>query len=116
MKRIEAIIRPHKQVSVLAALAKLGITNVTVIKTLGLCDPPNYSQIYDPASVDTVTGTGLVPKRLLLLFVEDDQVQPALKLIQSTAFTGRPGDGVIAVSPLDQVLRVRPEGAPQQLR
>jgi len=74
MKRIEAVIRPHKQGYVLSALAKLGITNVTVTKTLGNCDPPNYSQIYDPASVDPVSGTGLVPKRLLLLFVEDDQV------------------------------------------
>ena len=109
MKRIEAIIRPHKQGYVLSALAKLGITNVTVSKTLGNCDPPNYSQIYDPASVDPVSGTGLVPKRLLLLFIEDDQVQPVIKLIQSLALTGRPGDGVIAVSPMDQVLRVRPK-------
>jgi nitrogen regulatory protein PII len=112
MKRIEAIIRPHKQGYVLAALAQMGITNVTVIQTLGLCDPPNYSQIYDPAGVDPKTGTGLVPKRLLLLFIEDDQVPSVLKLIQSTALTGRPGDGVIAVSPLDQVLRIRPKVKP----
>jgi nitrogen regulatory protein PII len=112
MKRIEAIIRPHKQVYVLAALAQLGITNVTVIETLGLCDPPNYSQIYDPANVDKKSGTGLVPKRLLLLFVADEQVPPVLELIQSVALTGRPGDGVIAVSQVDQVLRIRPKKKP----
>jgi nitrogen regulatory protein PII len=116
MKRIEAVIRPHKQAYVLAALARLGITNVTIIETLGLCDPPNYSQIYDPANVDAETGTGLVPKRLLLLFVEDDQVQPVLELIQTTALTGRPGDGIIAVSQLDQILRIRPKGEPQPPR
>ena len=112
MKRIEAIIRPHKQGYVLAALAQMGITNVTVVQTLGLSDPPNYSQIYDPASVDPKTGTGLVPKRLLLLFIEDDQVPAVLKLIQSLALTGRPGDGVIAVSQLEQVLRIRPKAKP----
>jgi nitrogen regulatory protein P-II 1 len=112
MKRIEAIIRPHKQVYVLAALAQMGITNVTVIQILGLCDPPNHSVIYHPASMDPKTGTGLVPKRLFLMFVEDDQVQPVLELIQSIAATGRPGDGVIAVSQLDQVVRVQPKKKP----
>jgi nitrogen regulatory protein P-II 1 len=112
MKRIEAIIRPHKQAYVLAALAQLGITNVTVIEILGLCDPPNHSVIFDPEGVDPKTGTGLIPKKMLLLFVADEQVQPVLELIQSIAVTGRPGDGVIAVSPLDQVLRVRPKVKP----
>ena len=112
MKRIEAIIRPHKQGYVLAALAQMGITNVTIVQTLGLCDPPNFSIIYDPASVDADTGTGLVPKRLLLMFIEDDQVQPVLALIQSIALTGRPGDGIIAVSTLDQVQRIRPKKKP----
>ena len=111
MKRIEAIIRPHKQVYVLSALAQIGITNVTVIQTMGLCDPPNYSQIFDPADVDPVSETGLVPKRLLLMFVADEQVPPVIKLIQSLALTGRPGDGVIAVSPLEQMHRVRPSKA-----
>ena len=112
MKRIEAIIRPHKQVYVLAALAQLGIINVTVIQTLGLCDSPNFSQIYEPAGVDPKNGAGLVPKRLLLMFVADEQVQPVLALIQSIALTGRPGDGVIAVSQLDQVERIRPQKKP----
>jgi len=109
MKRIEAIIRPHKQAYVLTALAKMGVTNVTVVQTMGLCDPPNFSVIYDPAHVDPITGTGLVPKRLLLMFVADEQVPPVLELIQSLALTGRPGDGVIAVSPLDQLQRIRPK-------
>ncbi len=110
MKRIEIIIRPHKQPSVLAALARLGITNVTVMETLGLASLPSFSQLYEPANQDKETMTGLLPKRLLLAFVEADQVQSVLDIIQPTAFTGTPGDGVIAVSPLDHFLTIRPKG------
>ncbi|HZI32508.1 MAG TPA: P-II family nitrogen regulator [Candidatus Binatia bacterium] len=114
MKRIEAVIRPHKQPYVLAALAQMGISNVTVIETLGLGRQPSYSQIYEPSSPHKETQTGLVPKRLLLLFVEDDQLQPVVDVIQSQGFTGAPGDGKIAVSQLEQVVRIRPKGSPVQ--
>ena len=110
MKRIEAIIRPHQQASVLAGLAKLGITNVTAIETLGLAHQITHSRIYEPASPDPETQTGLIPKSLLLLFIEDHQVQPVTELIQQLAFTGDPGDGKIAVSQVDQILRLRPKG------
>ena len=116
MKRIEAVVRPHKTTLILAALAKLEITNVTVLETLGLARQVSYSRIYEPASANEETQTGLIPKRLLLLFVEDDQVQPVLDIIQSTAFTGEPGDGKIAVSPLEQVVRIRPKDKPAKTR
>ena len=110
MKRIEAVIRPHKQADVLAALARLGITNVTVIETLGLGSLPSFSHIYEPASQHQETGTGLVPKRLLILFVEESQANSVIDAIQSAAYTGTPGDGKIAVSQLDQLVRIRPKG------
>jgi nitrogen regulatory protein PII len=97
-------------VSVLAALAEAGIHNVTVIETLGLGRQPNYSQIYEPSNPHKETQTGLIPKRLLLLFVEDNQVQPILDLIKPIAFTGAPGDGTIAVSQLDQLVHIRAKG------
>ena len=112
MKRIETVIRPHKEPNVLAALARLGITNATVVEARGLANLPSFSLIYEPTSQHKETGTGLVPKRLLLVFVEDDQVQPAVEAIQSVAFTGTSGDGVITVSQLDQVIRIRPKGKP----
>lgn len=113
MKRIEAVIRPHKQPEVLAALANMGINNVTVLETLGLSRQPGYSQIYEPMNPHKETQTGLVPKRLLLLFVRDEQVQPVIDLIQTHAVTGAPGDGKIAISQLEEIVRIRPKGAPQ---
>jgi len=114
MKRIEAIIRPHKRAAVLAALAKQGITNLTVIETLGLVRQISHSRIYEPASPDKETQTGLIPKNLLLLFVEDSQVQPIVDLIQSIAMTGETGDGKIAVSQLEELIRIQPKAKPPE--
>jgi nitrogen regulatory protein PII len=107
MKRIEAVIRPHKQPEVLAALAQLGIHNVTVIETLGLSRQPGYSQIYEPSSPHKETQTGLVPKRLLVLFVDDSRVPAVVDLIKTHAHTGAPGDGKIIVSQIEQIVRIR---------
>jgi nitrogen regulatory protein P-II 1 len=114
MKRIEAIVRPHKQASVLAALAKSGVTNVTIIETVGLASKISHSRIYELTSPNQETDTGLIPKKLLLLFVEDDQVQSVIDVIQSTAFTGEPGDGKIAISQLEQLVRIWPKRKPVQ--
>jgi len=108
MKRIEAIIRPHKQAIVLAALAKAGITNVTVMEILGLAHQVSFSRTYEVTSINDETQTGLIPKRMLLLFIEDDQLQSVLDIIQPVAFTGEPGDGKIAVSSLEQLISIRP--------
>ena len=109
MKRIEAIVRPHKVPALLAALAGAGITNATVIETQGLARQASFSQIYEPANSHTETKTGLIPKRMLLLFVEDGQVQSIIDLIQSIALTGEAGDGKIAVSQVEQIVRIRPK-------
>ena len=114
MKRIEAIVRPHKQTLVLAALAGVGVTNVTVFETLGLASQLSQSRIFELSSTDKETRTGLIPKRVLLLYVEDDQVQPVLDTIQKVAFTGEPGDGKIAVSQIDQFIRINPKEKPSQ--
>ncbi len=109
MKRIEAIIRPHKVPMVLTALAEFGITNVTVLETLGMARQITFSRIYEAASPNREMQTGLIPKRMLLIFTEDALVQPVVDLIQKTARTGEAGDGKIAVSELVQITRIRPK-------
>jgi len=109
MKRIEAIVRPHKVPLVLAAIARHGITNVTVLEVLGLARQISFSRVWEPASPNPETATGLIPKRLIVLFLRDNEVQSVVDLIRSIAFTGEPGDGKIAISPLDDVVRIRPK-------
>lgn len=48
-----------------------------------------------------------IPKRLLTLVVQDDQVEEAVQVIIKANQTGHMGDGKIFVCPLQEVVRVR---------
>ncbi|SHH73278.1 nitrogen regulatory protein P-II family [Desulfosporosinus lacus DSM 15449] len=48
-----------------------------------------------------------IPKRLLTLVVQDDQVEDAVGVIIKANQTGHMGDGKIFVCPLKEVVRVR---------
>jgi len=103
MKRIEAIIRPHKQEQVLQALADLGSFGVTVMEALssGIATPESY--LYQSLT----QGKEVVPRRLLIVYVSDDQVDRVVNTILTIAQTGKTGDGKIAVTPVDSVTKIR---------
>jgi len=48
-----------------------------------------------------------IPKRMLRIVVQDDQVEKVVKVIIQANQTGHVGDGKIFVCPLKEVLRVR---------
>ena len=48
-----------------------------------------------------------LPKIKIEVVMEDDQVDQAVEAIQTSAFTGRIGDGKIFVSTIDQAIRIR---------
>lgn len=52
-------------------------------------------------------GFQWIPKRMLTLVVQDDQVEEAVKVIIQANQTGHMGDGKIFVCPLNEVIRVR---------
>jgi nitrogen regulatory protein P-II 1 len=109
MKRVEAIIRPHRLSEALAALAKLRITGVTVLDTMGFGTQPGYSDVYEMTSIhpNEDLELGLVRKKMLVMFVEDDHLRTVVDTIMQIARTGYPGDGKIAISPLEELIRVR---------
>ncbi len=48
-----------------------------------------------------------IPKRMLTIVVQDDQVEDAVEVIIKANQTGHMGDGKIFVCPLKEVIRVR---------
>ena len=48
-----------------------------------------------------------LPKTMLIVVVEDEQVEQVLKIITYKAYTGNFGDGKIFVSTVDKVYTVR---------
>ena len=103
MKKIEAIIKPFKLEDVKDALAKIGITGMTVSDIKGYGRQQGHSELYRGAEY----VVDFIPKIKLELIVNDDFVEQVTTLIIDTAKTGKIGDGKIFVSPIDQIIRIR---------
>jgi nitrogen regulatory protein P-II 1 len=103
MKRIEAIIRPHKLDEVLEALDAQGVSGVTVIETSGFGRQRGHSEVFRGSE----QSFGLVPKRMLVLYVADKDAEEIVQRITSVARTSRVGDGKLVVSNLERAIRIR---------
>ena len=103
MKKIEAIIKPFKLEDVKDALTEAGITGMTVTDVKGYGRQQGHSELYRGAEyiVDFLAKTKLE------LIVNDDEVDNVVKLISTSAKTGKIGDGKIFVMSVDEVVRIR---------
>jgi nitrogen regulatory protein PII len=110
MKRIEAIIRPHTLADTLVALSDLGVRAVTVTDTLGLGRQPGHSEIYEEIHRYPGLEMGLVPKKNLVMFVQEDRVQVVVDALTKATRTGRYGDGWIAISHLEELQHIHNGG------
>ena len=103
MKKIEAIIKPFKLEEVKENLGLIGIHGMTVIEVKGFGRQKGHTELYRGAEyiVD------FLPKVKIEIVVIDEDLDKAVESIQSTAKTGRIGDGKIFVTDLEQVVRIR---------
>lgn len=104
MKEITAIIQPHMLGSVLEALRGLShFPGVTVSDCHGLGQGRGPGGHFE-ATEETI----FFAKQVKLEVICEDQFADALAtLIQQAAHTGNSGDGIILVTTLSHVLRVR---------
>ncbi|MHB8791999.1 MAG: P-II family nitrogen regulator [Thermoleophilia bacterium] len=113
MKEISAIIRTNKIQKTKEALVEAGYPSMTVKEVLGrgkqrglqheLClDLPDPEE-----DGDTQQRVSFIPKRLLTLVVDDEDVDGLVGLITKVNQTGNVGDGKIIVSPVSNAVRVR---------
>ena len=103
MKKIEAVIKPFKLEDVKDALSEAGITGMTVTDVKGYGRQQGHSELYRGAEyiVDFLAKTKLE------LIVNDEEVENIVKIITTSAKTGKIGDGKIFVLPVDDVVRIR---------
>ena len=103
MKWITAVIKPFTLDDVREALAEAGVQGMTVTEVKGFGRQHGHTELYRGAEY----VVDFLPKIKLEVAVADDQLDRVLEAIQSSARTGKIGDGKIFVSELEQVIRIR---------
>lgn len=105
MKRIEAVIRPHKADEVREALLEAGIKGMTALEVRGFGRQKGHKEIYRGSEYNV----GFLPKVMIIVVVADKLLDTAVQIILKTAKTGEVGDGKIFVSNIEEAIRVRTE-------
>jgi nitrogen regulatory protein P-II 1 len=103
MKRIDAVIKPHKLDEVKDSLTAVGATGLTAFEVKGFGRQKGHTELYR----GTEYTVDFLPKVLISVLVPDDLVEPVVKAITDSARTGQIGDGKIFVTSLDDVIRIR---------
>lgn len=103
MKLITAIIKPFKLDEVREALSAIGVQGITVTEVKGFGRQKGHTELYRGAEY----VVDFLPKTKVEAAVDDDIVERAIEAIESSARTGKIGDGKIFVSDLLQVVRIR---------
>ena len=103
MKKISAIVRPEKMEPLKDALFEADVSGMTISQVNGCGSQHGWTEYYRGTEV----LLNMVPKVKFEIVVQDDQVEPLVKIIQETARTGSVGDGKIFIFPVDQVIRIR---------
>jgi nitrogen regulatory protein P-II 1 len=103
MKKIEAIFREEKLTDVKEALYKVGIVGMNV------CEVRGHGR---QGGIELVGRSGtykidLLPRIQLNIVLSDHNVDKAIDTIVQATHTGNPGDGVIFVYPVEDVIRIR---------
>jgi nitrogen regulatory protein PII 2 len=105
MKEIIAIIRANKWQATKKLLLDKGITSYTVQRVFGRGKQKGL--IYLSKSGTEVRGISYLPKRMVTLFVRDEEVSGIIDLLIGANRTGEIGDGKIFVCPLESAERIR---------
>jgi nitrogen regulatory protein P-II 1 len=103
MKKIEAIIQPHKLDEVKEALVNIGVEGITISEVRGHGRQKGHTEIYRGAEYTV----DLLPKVKLEIFVPDLRAEEIIGVLTTAARSGKIGDGKIFVSSIDEVIRIR---------
>jgi nitrogen regulatory protein P-II 1 len=108
MKKIEAYVKPFRLTEVRDVLARARFDVIRVHEAEELRPRESYTEVVQGMEYELDT----VPRSLIVLLVEDADVDEAVRLIQSVGRTDHQRDGLIVVSPVEQLISVDPNDVP----
>ena len=103
MKKIEAIIKPHKLDEVKDRLRQIGVAGMTVSEVKGFGRTGGKTEVYRGSTY----VVDFVPKVRLEIVVKDSLAADVVQAIAAEAKTGKIGDGKIFVTNVEEALRIR---------
>jgi len=103
MKKIEAVIQPHKLDEVKDALIKIGVEGITVSEVRGHGRQKGHTEVYRGAEYKV----DLLPKIKLEMIVPGERVNQIVDTLSAAARSGKIGDGKIFVSSMEDAVRIR---------
>ncbi|MGH8524650.1 MAG: P-II family nitrogen regulator [Gammaproteobacteria bacterium] len=103
MKKLEAIIHPHKLEDVREALKDIGVDGMTILDVRGHGRQKGHKEIYkgQEYTVD------LLPKVKIEMVVPDSRLEEVAKTLSDAARTGKLGDGKIFITSIEETIRIR---------
>ena len=103
LKKIEAIIREDKVNDVKDALNAIGIMGLNTFEIRGHGRQGGIQLIGRSGTYQV----DMLPKIQINIVLSDRNVEETIDAILHSAYTGEPGDGIIFVYPVEEVIRIR---------
>ena len=103
MKRIEAIIQPHKLENVKEALKAIGVDGMTITEVRGHGRQKGHKEVYRGMEYQV----DLLPKVKIEMVVADARQEEVIRTLATAARTGKIGDGKIFVYEVADAIRIR---------
>ncbi len=103
MKKIEAIIKPHRLDDVKEALHAVGVVGLTAYEVKGFGRQKGHTEIYRGAEYTV----DFVPKVKIEIVVDDDMAAQVEDAIISAAHSGKIGDGKVFTYDCEGAVRIR---------
>jgi nitrogen regulatory protein P-II 1 len=103
MKKIEAIIQPHKLEDVKEALKAIGVDGMTITEVRGHGRQKGHKEIYRGMEYQV----DLLPKVKVEMVVADQRAAEVVQTVVNSARTGMFGDGKVFVYDVAEAIRIR---------
>jgi nitrogen regulatory protein P-II 1 len=103
LKKIEAIIREDKLSDVKEALREIGIMGLNSFEIRGHGRQGGISL----AGRSGTYRVDMLAKTQVNIILSEHNLEDTLEAILTSAYTGEPGDGLIFVYPVEEVIRIR---------
>jgi nitrogen regulatory protein P-II 1 len=104
VKKVEAVIKPHKLDDVKEALGRLGIQGLTAYEAKGFGRQKGHQEVYVGAEMYAID---FVPKVKIEVVVDDDLAVAVEEAIVASARTGKIGDGKVFTYDCEAAVRIR---------